>query len=126
MSFDHLPFADLDVKLSEHMVEAHYVDRVRSWRERLLSWPWRPWLRLEQVRSVRPSSRAVMIDERTVVMHPATYETLKAVARLQRDATERIYVPEWEMRRLEVESPSPARDAHLRPPSGSAFFTNIL
>ena len=77
MSFDRLPFADLDVKLSEHLVEAHYVDRVRSWRERLLSWPWRPWLRLEQVRSFRPSSRAVMIDERTIVLHPATYEKLK-------------------------------------------------
>ena len=42
MGFDRLPFAGLDVKLSEYLIEAHYVDRVRSWRERLPAAPG-PW-----------------------------------------------------------------------------------
>lgn len=41
----------------------------RSWRERLLSWPWRPWITERRVVVQVPSPNVYLIDQ-IIVCHP--------------------------------------------------------
>lgn len=53
--------------------------RERTWRERLLSWPWRPWRRLEVWEEPDPSFykfRDPMTGRETIVAHPAMIDLL--------------------------------------------------
>jgi hypothetical protein len=43
----------------------------RPWRERLLTWPWRPWQALRTVTHTEPNPAVLWIGN-TVVGHPAT------------------------------------------------------
>lgn len=42
----------------------------RSWRERLLSWPWRPW---QSTRSERIPSDVIYHMDGKMLMHPQLY-----------------------------------------------------
>jgi len=46
----------------------------RSWRERLLSWPWRPLVRTKVVS--RPSKKAIITDG-VIFVHPVLYRQLE-------------------------------------------------
>lgn len=49
----------------------------RTWRQRWLSRPWRPWLRTYVVVPSVPYRGAVQISPTTLVMHPATLRALR-------------------------------------------------
>jgi hypothetical protein len=48
----------------------------RSWRERLLSWPWRPWQATKHVSVEVPDERLYTFGN-VVVCHPATAQKLR-------------------------------------------------
>ena len=50
----------------------------RAWRERLFSWPWRPFQSTRNVVVKVPLSGAVWLSEKTLVMHPETLRNLRA------------------------------------------------
>ena len=73
--------AGVVVYTNHHLTRSERVRR--SWRERLFSWPWRPWRGLkfitvpdEKVYEVNPGGEGAFY-----IMHPATWEKYKAVAR---------------------------------------------
>ena len=48
----------------------------RTWGERLLSWPWRPWQRTKTVIPVVPDTRVLRMGNR-IVCHPAMAEEVR-------------------------------------------------
>ena len=56
----------------------------RSWRARLLSWPWRPWRAAYTVVPKIPYQGAIQLDARTIVMHPHTARQLSGATRQMR------------------------------------------
>lgn len=62
-----------------------YCHRERSWRERLLSWPWRPWRRIARWIEPDPNlyqfrtTRGLALGQETyLVGHPATVRSVRA------------------------------------------------
>ena len=47
----------------------------RTWKERLWSWPWKPWI---SVRTV-PSNKIVQYGDHTLIMHPQTFIEAKKI-----------------------------------------------
>lgn len=58
---------------------------VRStWKERLFTMPWRPWIRTRGVISQIPSREMYMLPDNTIVMHPELWrEVREAIARAE-------------------------------------------
>jgi hypothetical protein len=78
----------LNVIQSEYLVEdGDPVTVRRSWRERLLTRPWRPWEATRTYRPKIPFRGALQLDARTVVMHPATYRTMCTIRQASRAYT---------------------------------------
>lgn len=50
----------------------------RTWRERLLTRPWRPWQRERWVTPMLPSKDCYVLTNGCVVMHPETAKALRA------------------------------------------------
>jgi hypothetical protein len=48
---------------------------LRSWKDRLWSWPWRPWMKYRTV----PSPEIVLFGDRTLIMHPETWVKTKKI-----------------------------------------------
>jgi hypothetical protein len=48
----------------------------RSWRERLLSWPWRPWVATKEISVEVPDERYYTFGN-VVVCHPAVAQQLR-------------------------------------------------
>ena len=64
----------------------------RTWRERLLSWPWKPWKKECTMAMQVPSKKVLVCDSMGVmIMHPET-------ARALRDAIKQINFGEGGMR----------------------------
>lgn len=47
----------------------------RTWRQRLWSWPWRPWVRTRTETPMVPAS--YQLSSGTIVAHPAVVEELR-------------------------------------------------
>jgi hypothetical protein len=64
------------------IVESEWLTVTRStlvtltWRERLLSWPWRPWVPRRVVTTVVPSPHVYQFGD-TLAMHPETLKRLR-------------------------------------------------
>jgi hypothetical protein len=50
----------------------------RSWRERLFTWPWTPFVVFRVVVPRVPYCGAIQMNATTLVMHPATLRQLRA------------------------------------------------
>ena len=60
---------------SPAMTKPETTIRALSWRERLFSWPWRPWRKTKLVTIMVPSDEILMINSDLlygIVMHPET------------------------------------------------------
>ena len=56
------------------VLEPRLVDRRdRPWKERLFSWPWRPFKKVEET----PSQKMLQYNDTHLIMHPATYAHAK-------------------------------------------------
>jgi hypothetical protein len=52
--------------------------RIRSWKERLFTWPWRPWQKTAtHMAQTQVPSRQVYRIRDTLVMHPSMLEEIK-------------------------------------------------
>lgn len=60
-----------------------------SWRQRLLSWPWRPWRATIMVPSKIPNPDGYIVGPNRIVMHPATAAALKRELRAREEANYR-------------------------------------
>lgn len=49
----------------------------RTWKERLLTTPWRPWKSKKEVTNYLPDPNAYFINSRIVAIHPTTLNVLK-------------------------------------------------
>lgn len=58
--------------ISEHMLDEKKVRR--SWKDRLLSLPWRPWV---NQRTVFTPSESMVRTPQGLVMHPQMWEQIK-------------------------------------------------
>lgn len=71
-------FAGLRIIESPYLEEdGEPVTVRRSWRERLFSRPWRPFVTTRTVIPKIPYRGAVRLNQTTIVMHPATVLELK-------------------------------------------------
>lgn len=50
----------------------------RTWRERLLTWPWKPWVSTKPHQTFKPDPRFYVVNGDTIVMHPDMYARLLA------------------------------------------------
>lgn len=64
------------VVLSDQMTVTKTITVTRSWKDRLLSWPWRPWVRTKQETITSPADPLVL-DGSRILMHPKTWEMLR-------------------------------------------------
>ena len=73
-----MPFLNFRLITSEAMVDTKLETAPRNWRERLLSWPWQPWVKTKQVQVYVPRQDYV-VNERsgTIICHPTMLEPLK-------------------------------------------------
>jgi len=58
---------------SEWMTVSETVGR--SWKERLCSWPWRPWRKTKVVQA--PSDKVYRMNTNTLVCHPVVAEQIR-------------------------------------------------
>ncbi len=49
----------------------------RSWRERLFTRPWRPWVRTKMVATYVPSDEVLQVSNHTFIMHPVLARQLR-------------------------------------------------
>lgn len=61
-------------------VSIEVIER-KSWKERLWSWPWKPWQKTKIVQYQVPNPNAIRINLDTIVIHPATLQKLQQMAR---------------------------------------------
>ena len=50
----------------------------RSWRERLFSWPWRPWATTKVVTVRVPDEKVYVLNDSVIVCHPTIAAELRA------------------------------------------------
>jgi len=78
----------IPVILSESLTQAGEPQQVRySWRQRLLSWPWRPWVATYTVIPQVPYRGAMQMASGRLLMHPATFRALKEATDLAGSVT---------------------------------------
>lgn len=64
----------IDIIQNPYLVKSETVQR--SWKERLFTWPWKPWRRTKILQV--PSNEAIVdAINHKVYVHPEFYETLK-------------------------------------------------
>jgi hypothetical protein len=61
----------------EHLVVRKTVEVKRSWKERLFSWPWRPWKKTKLVDEYHPDPNFYILGSFTFTCHPALYNQLR-------------------------------------------------
>ncbi len=73
-----LSFRGLKIQESLYLTEPGEPMQVRrSWRERLWSWPWRPWRATKTIVPQVPSKSFYLIGNDTVLCHPAQVAELR-------------------------------------------------
>lgn len=88
---EHLMWQGMRVILNQHLSQAGAPVTVRrSWRDRLLSWPWRPWIATRTHIPQVPSTE-VLVMGNTLHMHPALWRTLKD----QQERESERYAQKW-------------------------------
>ena len=62
------------IQVSSHLVVPGDIIQVpRTWRERLLTLPWRPWVGTKPQQTFKPDPSFYVISDGTIVMHPEVY-----------------------------------------------------
>ena len=65
------------VQVNPNMVVLGDVVQVpRTWKERLLTMPWRPWVSTKPHQTFKPDTTVYVLGGDTMVMHPDTYARL--------------------------------------------------
>lgn len=63
---------------SDHLTVQEECTNQRSWRERLLSWPWRPWQATEVIIEQVPDPNVYWVKGRAaIVCHPAIAQCIR-------------------------------------------------
>lgn len=72
----------------EQLVTREDIEVTRSWADRLCSWPWRPWQKVETVVLEKPLVGAIELWSGCCIAHPAYLATLddKPWAQLYKEA----------------------------------------
>lgn len=66
------------------VLEPKLVDkRERSWKERLLTWPWHPFKKFD----ITPSPKMLQYNDTHLVMHPATFKRASELIRKYNENT---------------------------------------
>lgn len=71
-------FSGIEILTSPYLTEPESRVVARTWRERLGSWPWRPWVREKTIVVQVPSKQVYMLNGKAV-MHPEQLRTLAAL-----------------------------------------------
>lgn len=66
----------LKIQTSPMLTDTKLETRHRSWHERLLGRPWRPWVSEDTSLRRVPSNRVLRVGD-VLWMHPATFERLR-------------------------------------------------
>jgi hypothetical protein len=74
---DMMMFNGCQVLTNPHLLDYETVTEIRAWRERLWSWPWRPWQRTKLVVRSVPSRKIIQLGGYKLLMHPAIFAELK-------------------------------------------------
>lgn len=61
---------------SNLMVDVELKTFNRLWRERLFSWPWKPWKTTKTIQVTRPSEKIMWIGDK-MICHPSIARRLK-------------------------------------------------
>lgn len=69
-------FNDYPIITSVHLVTSHEQVIQLNWRERLLSWPWKPWIKTKVV-IVQIPDKKVYFDGKSFICNPILFEGLK-------------------------------------------------
>jgi hypothetical protein len=77
MGFNGINFNGLKILESLYLVVPDGEQIVkRTWRQRLLSWPWRPWVSTTHIAKYKPDQNLYKIGEDSIVGHPVTIAKL--------------------------------------------------
>lgn len=87
---EHLDLFGVKVYANDQLTISVTHSRDRTWRERLFSWPWRPWVREAWWTEQEPDPAIYMVDideylafaggakiGKTAIMHPRTLEIIR-------------------------------------------------
>lgn len=78
-----MTFAGLKIITTPELMERGEPIQVRyTWRERLISWPWRPWVATYTRIPLVPSSRIYRMGH-SLVMHPQMVDRLRTISGCQ-------------------------------------------
>lgn len=72
----HPSFCGVSIIQSEYMTETKSRVVRRSWRERILSWPWRPWRKMCVVYHEEPLPYLMRVRDDLLICHPTVYRQL--------------------------------------------------
>lgn len=53
----------------------------RTWKERLFTRPWKPWIATKEIANMIPNPDVFIIKGKTVLAHPATAQKIKEMFR---------------------------------------------
>lgn len=73
------------------LLESHFltvpkeITLHRSWKQRLFSWPWRPWLKTETTTINVPDPNMIQIKPGIWLGHPATIAELRKILEKERN-----------------------------------------
>lgn len=72
-----MTFQGMPVLTSEWLTDPEQRTVRRTWRERLFTRPWRPWVATKTITVQVPSTKVLILPGPKVLMHPAQVETLR-------------------------------------------------
>jgi len=67
---------------SPHCTKSEERTITRSWRERLFSWPWRPWQTMKTV-TVQVADEYIYVTDGMIMCHPVIAQQLRDALPLQ-------------------------------------------
>lgn len=73
---DAIAFGDFLILVNANLVTREPEEVKRTWKERLTTFPWRPWENTKIEPVDRPSKEIIRHGNR-LIMHPIVYEELK-------------------------------------------------
>lgn len=74
MSIDNHPHPTLRFFVSQALTSQRKITISRSWKSRLFSWPWQPWVAEEEVWQTIPDPCLYPLGEMAWIGHPETVD----------------------------------------------------
>ena len=77
-SLTHFSYNGIRICTNPNLLDTKYKFVERTWKERLFSWPWDPWMHLKYISYTVPSEGIYNLpSQNTMIMHPVMARRLQ-------------------------------------------------